>query len=533
MKPPASPWPAQEPRRAPNAMVATVNPLATAAAIQVLRQGGNALDAAVAAGAVLTVVEPWSGQLGGDAFILVCDGRTGKVTAVNGSGAAPHRATPELYQRLGDMPNRGWLAATVPGVVDAWQVALERFGTRSLSAMLEPAVEYADHGFPLTTRQCRSIEELTPVINAFPETAALFLPFGHPPRPGYLLKQPALARTLRGIQEHGAADFYQGEIASRLVSASEKAGGLFTLRDFSEHGTVVDDPLQTTYRGWTVVEQPPVSQGVIVLLALAILEQFDLPHLQSETADMIHLQVEAHKLALADRLAQLGDPRFQPMRIADLLSSAHARRQAQRLDRGHAGQIAAHALGPPDTTYLCVVDKDRNIASYIQSLYGGNGVLAGDTGILLNNRMACFTLEADSPNRVAPGKRPIHTLNSWLLFRDGGPRFAGGTPGAFWQVQTNLQVICQLIDYGADVQAALDAPRWTMGPQTSWSNTALKLEARFGDDVLQELQARGHEAQMVGAWAAGGSVQVIGLQPDGSLIGAGDPRPGTSSVIGY
>ncbi len=527
-------WPTQEPRRAPNAMVATVNPLATAAGIQVLREGGNALDAAVAAGAVLTVVEPWSGQLGGDAFMLLCDGRTGKVSAVNGSGAAPHAATLELFRRLGGVQRSGWLAATVPGVVDAWQVALERFGTRPLSALLGPAIDYAERGFPLTARQCRSIEGMARVASTFPETAAVFLPSGRPPRPGHLLKQRDLARTLRRIQTHGAADFYRGEIASRLVAAAENGGGLYSLRDLSEHRTFVEEPLQGSYRGWAVFEQPPVSQGIVVLLSLAILEQFDLPHLLPGSAETIHLQVEAHKLALADRLANVGDPRFHSIPTGELLSAAHARRQAQRIDRRRAGAIAAaHLVEHPDTTYLCVVDKDRNIVSYIHSLFGGNGVIAGDTGILLNNRMACFTVEEDSPNCVAPGKRPVHTLNSWMLFRDGSPRFVGGTPGSFWQIQTNLQLISQLVDVGADIQAAVDAPRWTMGLQASWSGTDLKLESRFGEDVFRELQERGHECEMIGAWAAGGSVQAIGLQPDGTLLGAGDPRPATSSVIGF
>lgn len=511
-------------------MIASVNVLASSAGLDVLRRGGNAVDAAVAAGAVLTVTEPWSGQLGGDGFLLVRSGETGQVTAINGSGAAPAAARLDAYAARGAIPETGWWATTVPGLVDAWRVALERFGSRSLAELLEPAIAYAEDGFPLTARQSRSVEEMAAAFT--PETAAIFLPGGSAPQPGYRLRQPALGRTLRRLQTAGPDDFYRGEIAAALVAASDHGGGLFSAQDLAEHRTVVLEPLRATYRGWTVYEQPPVSQGIVVLLALMTLEHFDLPHLAPASPETIHLQVEAYKLALADRLGHLGDPRFERVPIASLLSATRARLQAQRLDRRRAAALAPAPAGPPDTTYLCVVDSDRTIVSYIHSLYSGSGVIAGDTGILLNNRMAGFSLEPDSPNSLAPGKRPIHTLNSWLLFQDEQPRAVGGTPGAFWQIQTNLQVISQLVDFQAGAQAAVDAPRWTIGSQTDWSDTSLNLEARVGADVLTELQARGHAASMMGGWAAGGAAQLVTLEADGTLCGAGDPRPGTSTVLG-
>lgn len=514
-------------------MIASVNPLASAAGLEVLRRGGNAVDAAVAAGAVLTVTEPWSGQLGGDGFLLIRSGQTGQVTAINGSGAAPAAATAAAYEARGGIPETGWWAATVPGLVDAWRVALERFGTQPLPDLLEPAVGYAEAGFPLTARQCRSIREMAAVAAEFPEAAAIFLPGGSPPPPGYRLRQPGLARTLRRIQAVGPDDFYRGEIAASLVSASQQQGGLFCARDLADHRTEVAEPLRATYRGWTVYEQPPVSQGIVVLLALMILEQFDLPHLEPASAEAVHLQAEAHKLALADRLGYLGDPRFERVPTPFLLSAGHARAQAQRLDRRRAAAVAPFPREHPDTTYLCAVDRERTIVSYIHSLYAGNGVVVGDTGILLNNRMAGFALDPHSPNCLAPGKRPIHTLNSWMLFQDDLPRAVGGTPGAFWQIQTNLQVITQLVDFQADPQAALDAPRWTMGSQSDWSGRNLDLEARLGAEVVTELRQRGHPARLVGGWAAGGAAQLITLQPDGTLCGAGDLRPGTSAVLGY
>jgi gamma-glutamyltranspeptidase/glutathione hydrolase len=522
-------WPGQEARRAPHGMIASVNPLASAAGLAVLRDGGNAMDAAIAAGAVLTVVEPWSGQLGGDAFLLVASPKRGVVTAINGSGAAPLHSSIDHYLALGRIPESGWLAASVPGIVDAWQVALERFGTRSLGALLEDAIGYAETGFPLTTRQARSNAGMAGVAAAYPETRAIFFPDGRPPGAGFVLRQPALAASLRTIQAEGASAFYRGSIAEAIVAASDRGGGLFCARDLAEHRTDVLDPVQTSYRGWTVLEQPPVSQGLIVLIALNILEGFDPP---ADPADRIHLQVEAHKLALTERLDRVGDPASFPFLTDQLLSRQRGRELAARIDPQRAAALSGEGAGHPDTTYLCVVDEARNVVSYIHSLYAGNGVVAGGTGILLNNRMGCFSLDAKGPNRLAPGKRPVHTLNSWMLLENGTPRLVGGTPGSFWQVQTNLQLISNLIDLGMPVQAAVDAPRWTMGAQTSWSEANLSLEARFGDEVSRRLRERGHTVEVIGDWAAGGAAQLIRID-EGVLTGAGDPRPGSSSVIGY
>ena len=522
-------WPAQEPRRAPHGMIASVNPLASAAGLRVLRDGGNAMDAAIAAGAVLTVVEPWSGQLGGDAFLLVASGERGTVTAINGSGAAPHNATLDRYLPQGRIPESGWMAASVPGIVDAWRVGLERFGTRRLGALLADAITYAEAGFPLTARQARSNAEMAAIAVEYPETRAVFFPDGRPPGAGFNLRQPDLARTLRIIQAEGADAFYRGPIARAIVAASDRSGGLFSSRDLAEHRTDVLDPIQTTYRGWTVLEQPPVSQGLIVLIALNILEGLDPP---ADPSDRVHLQVEANKLALTERLNHVGDPASSPAVTDQLLSKERGYALARRIDPQRAAALEAEAAGHPDTTYLCVVDEARNVVSYIHSLYSGNGVVAGDTGILLNNRMGCFSLDEHSPNRLAPGKRPMHTLNSWMLLQNGTPQVVGGTPGSFWQVQTNLQLISNLIDLDMPLQAAIDAPRWTMGGQTSWSDPSLSLEGRFGESVTRSLRERGHQVRLIGDWAAGGAAQLIRIE-GGVLAGGGDPRPGTSSVIGY
>jgi gamma-glutamyltranspeptidase/glutathione hydrolase len=510
-------------------MIASVNPLASAAGLTVLREGGNGVDAAIAAGAVLTVTEPWAGQLGGDGFMLVRTAEDGRVTAINGSGAAPAAATIDRYTSLGGIPRSGWLAATVPGLVHAWGVALERFGSMSMARLLEDAVNLAEDGFPLTARQAKANAEMAPIGGAFAETAAVFYPQGQAPPAGFLLRQHNLGRTLRTLQREGPSAFYQGQIARAILKASSAAGGLFTEHDFAGHRTEVLDPVQTSYRGWTVIEQPPVSQGLIVLMALNLLECSELP---TEPVARVHHQVEAHKLALAERLRRLGDPAVTSVDLDPLLSKTRAKALAAEIDPRRARGLAPLPAGHPDTTYLCVVDEARNVVSYIHSLYGGNGVVAGDTGVLLNDRMCCFSLDRNSPNRLEASKRPIHTLNGWMLQRDGEPLTVGGTPGSFWQVQTNLQVISALIDGGLPLQAALDAPRWRMGPERSWTDASLELEGRFGQPTADALRRLGHQVHLIGDWAAGGAAQAISIDSS-SLIGAGDPRPGTSAVLGY
>jgi gamma-glutamyltranspeptidase / glutathione hydrolase len=509
-------------------MIASVNPLASAAGLRILRNGGNAVDAAIAAGAVLTVVEPLSGQLGGDAFMLIAGARPGSLTAINGSGAAPLASRLERF--AGGIPESGWLAATVPGIVDAWRVALDRHGTLPPAALFEDAIGYAEQGFPVTARLARNLREFMPVARAHPATLAAFAPDGQPPGEGALFRQPDLARTLRSLAQ-GLDGFYRGPIANAIVEASARSGGLFSARDLAEHRTDVLQPISTGYRGWTVLEQPPVSQGVILLIALNILESSPIP---DDPAARVHRQVEAHKLALDERVRRVGDPRFSRLDVQEILSKERAQILAARIDGGRAAPLPLQPAGHPDTTYLCVVDTNRTVVSYIHSLYasGGNGVIADGTGILLNNRMRCFNLEMDSPNQLAPGKRPMHTLNSWMLLRAESPVVVGGTPGSFWQVQTNLQLISNLVDHGMPLQMAVDAPRWTMGAATSWSEDALSLEGRFGAEAAARLKGWGHTVRLMGDWQAGGAAQLIRVD-DGVLTGAGDPRPGTSCVMGY
>jgi gamma-glutamyltranspeptidase/glutathione hydrolase len=517
-------------------MVATVNQLASQAGLRVLRQGGNAVDAAIAAGAVLTVVEPAIGQLGGDVFLLVYSAETGQVVALNGSGAAPLAAVREEYVALGGIPEHGLQAATIPGLVDAWEVAASRFGTLPLGTLLAEAIDLAQEGVRISHRTARGFANQADLIQRFPTTRRIFAPEGTLLGPGDLLVQRDLANTLTAIARDGAASFYQGEVAQRMLRFAHEQGAPFAARDLAEHRTLQLDAVSTRYRDLTVFEQPPVSQGLVMLLALNTLEQFDLSAFGAGSAEAVHLQVEAHKLAIADRLAYLGDPRFVRVPLGELLSREHAQRQAERIEARYAQPVLAPAVEFSDTSYLCVADGAGNVVSYIHSLMGsmGCGVVLGDTGVLFNNRMRGFALDPENPNVLAPGKRPVHSLNSYLVLQDGRPRWVGGTPGLYWQVQTNLQMVCNLIDFGMDLQTAVDAPRWQMGPATLLEQTELTVEDRFRPATVDGLRAKGHRVEVGGAWTAGGAVQAIRLDPAKQLLeGATDPRPGTGTVLSW
>src|SRR6184192_1637808 len=319
-------------------MIASVNPLASAAGLRVLQAGGNAVDAAIAAGAVLTVVEPLSGQLGGDAFLLIASTKETTVTAINGSGAAPLALSLERF--TGGIPESGWLAATVPGIVDAWRVALERHGTMAPAALFEDAIRYAEQGFPITARLARNLRDFIRVAAAYPATMAVFFPDGRPPNEGSVFRQPDLARTLRSLAER-LDDFYRGPIAAAITQASARGGGLFSSRDLAEHRTDVLQPISTTYHGWTVLEQPPISQGVILLIALNILETSQIP---TEPAARVHQQVEAQQLALSERLRRVGDPRVSPVDLQQIVSKNAPARSP--LGSTRAGRRRCHSSRP-------------------------------------------------------------------------------------------------------------------------------------------------------------------------------------------
>ncbi|NLH99062.1 MAG: gamma-glutamyltransferase [Chthonomonadales bacterium] len=505
-------------------MVAASQPLAVSAGIGILRDGGSFADAAIATSAVLAVVEPYNSHLGGDVFAIVWDQGARRALAFNGSGRSPQQLEPRRY--ADGIPIRGIRAATVPGMVDAWCAIHQRFGRLPLSRLLEPAIEYAENGFPagfryaqVFTAHAESGQDWTgPVLRELTGLTG-------PPRPGQTIRQPNLAQTLAAVASSGRQGFYEGRVAQAIVDHSRAMGGFFELSDLADHRTVVTQPLTTTYRGMTIHAQPPVSQGVILVEMLNILEGYDLAAWGFGTPRCVHAMVEAKKLAFADRIAMLGDPE----RVADmssvLASKDFAARRRSRLDMSHAGSADPEPEPGRDTTYFCIADREGNAISFIQSVYHafGCGVVVPGTGVLLNNRLTGFSLDPQSPNALAPAKRPIHTLNAYVVTDGPQLRYVGGTPGGDVQVQSNLQVITSLVDFQMNVQQAVEAPRWQHVPDGD--RMAIHAESRFGPELLRALEGLGHHVRRLGPWQHSSSYQLIEVDPNtGSYFGASDPR---------
>jgi gamma-glutamyltranspeptidase/glutathione hydrolase len=504
-------------------VVAADHVLAAEAGLAALRAGGTAMDAVLSAAAVMTVVQPHYSQLGGDAFILSYEARTGQAVAVNASGSAPRAATAERYRQAGGIPARGPLAVAGPGVVAGWAEAHSRAGRLPWPRLFDAAIEYAEHGFPVSVRLSRMLADHADLLRRYPATAAQFMPDGSPPAPGTTLRQPDLARTLRCIAETGRDGFYTGEVARAIAAAMRDAGGLLDEDDLRLTAAEVLAPIATTYRGYQVIEQPPVSQGFIVLAALNIIEAFDVASLAP--TDRVHLLAEAVKLAFEDRFTYAGDPRVVAMPTAWLISKERAaeRRAELRLDAVRDFHPPAGFPVPGDTTYLAAMDAEGNAAGLIQSIFAafGSAFVAPGTGVLFNNRLTGFSLVPGHPNELAPGKRTVHTLNSYMVLRDGRPLIVGGTPGADRQVQTNLQMLCALLDDGLDPATALDRPRWSVAP-----GRTIELEARFHADTARGLSERGWTVTFLEPWSPRtGRAQIIRRDPaTGALWAASDLR---------
>jgi gamma-glutamyltranspeptidase/glutathione hydrolase len=502
-------------------VIATSNYLATEAGMHILRQGGNCVDAIIAAAAVLNVVEPHCSHLGGDAFLIFHDGASGQVTAINSSGVAPAGLTPDLFGTT--IPPRGFLSSTIPGEVAAWDAALTRFGTMQPDQLLAEAIYYAERGFPVSRNLAGALDSAADMMAQFPSTAAVFMREGRALASGEILRQPDLAQTLKRLVYPGFRDFYEGETAERIADFWQQSGGVISADDLAAHEARVLEPLQTTYRGYTIYEQPPVSQGHILLQSLNMVDTFDLAAMGHLSAEAMHVCIEANKLAHADKDRYTTDPRFSPL-PEGLLSRQYAADRAMLIDMHQAMTFAPPPGSPPgaaDTTYLCCADGRGNAVSYIQSLFHGFGcgVVAEGTGVLLNNRACGFSLDPTHVNYLVPGKKTVHTLNTYMIFRDGRPVVVGGTPGGDVQVQTNLQVITGLLDFGRDPQQAAEDPRWTRHDARN-----ISLEARAPKKTFEGLQERGHPVDRIGPYAHGGRVQVIRIEDDGVLVGGSDPR---------
>jgi gamma-glutamyltranspeptidase/glutathione hydrolase len=517
-------------------MVASGHPLASAAGLQVLAGGGNAIDAAVAVAGVLGVAQPMMSGVGGDTFAVVFSRHEGRVWAMNASGPAPATATRDFFVARGytKMPLRGMLSPSVPGAVKAMEVCLRRWGSGrfTLAKLLEPAIRYAEEGVPVARRVAHWIREAEPVLAQYPSSAKVFLPGGRPPREGDVLVQRDLAKTLRQIAAGGADAFYRGPIAHAIGTYSQEHGGLLAAADLADYDVEVVEPVSTSYRGITVYTTPPPSQGFLLLEMLNLLEE--MPPVAWGSADWVHRGVEAKKLAFADRLAYVGDPRFVRNPLGVLLDKAYAARRRRDLDMTRAAEVPAGGLSEVtgDTTFFCTADVEGNMVAYITSLSAsfGCGELVEGTGIMLNNRAGRgFSLEAGHPNCIAPGKRTMHTLSPYLATRDGVPWLAWGTPGGDAQPQWNLQIFQNLVDAGMDLQAAIEAPRWHSFPGTDPATVdqpfELRIEEGYPAETLADLTRRGHRLKPMGEMEGGGGAQAImSDRARGVYLGASDPR---------
>ncbi|MFN0120922.1 MAG: gamma-glutamyltransferase [Blastocatellia bacterium] len=514
--------------RALNGMVATSQPLASAAGLRILQQGGNAIDAAVAAAAVLCVVEPMMVSPGGDLFAMIWDAKTKQLRALNASGRSPKALSIDELKKRGQtaIPEYGIHTVDVPGAVDGWVTLLKNHGTMTLAQVLAPAIGYAEQGFPVTeiiaTEWSAGLQHKG---NA--DFAATFLPKGRAPEPGEIFTNKNLAASLRKIAAGGRDVMYKGELARKIVKFAQAQGGTHTMADFAAHTSNYVDPISASYRGHTVYELPPNNQGLAALEMLNILEGYDVKSLGHNTAEYLHLLVEAKKLAFLDRAAHIADPAFYKAPLERLLSKEHAAELRKRIDMRQTMTASGGPRGGEDTVYLTVVDRDRNCVSFIQSIFSafGSGLVAGDTGIVLHNRGAGFSFDPASPNRLEGGKRPFHTLIPGMVFRDGKPWLTFGVMGGDMQAQGHVQVLLNMIDFGMDVQQAGEQPRFRDFER------GLALESAFPADVRRALESKGHKLTT----AAGqfGGYQAIMIDPvTGALAGGSDIRK-DGCAMGY
>jgi gamma-glutamyltranspeptidase/glutathione hydrolase len=506
-------------------VVATSQPLAAQAGLRILLQGGNAADAAVATAATLNVVEPMSTGMGGDAFVLIYWAQDRKVYALNASGRAPYAATLETFQRLGlkEMPVRGMLPVTVPGAPAGWADLVARFGRLGLDRVLQPAIDYAERGFPVSEGISRSWQGSEGLLRENAEASRVYLPGGQAPCAGQRFTSLDLARSLQALAECGPDAFYKGPIARAIVATSQHHGGLFTLQDLADHTSTWVEPIQTAYRGYQVYECPPNGHGIAALIALNVLGGYDIGALKFGSADNLHLKMEAMKLAMTDAGRYVADPEMADVPVQELLSSAYAdeRRALIKMDQA----ITAPKAGLPptghDTVYLCAADGEGNAVSFINSLYMGfgSGIVAEGTGIALQNRGNLFSLDPDHPNCIAPHKRPYHTIIPCMVTKEGKLAICFGVMGGFMQPQGHLQVLSNIVDHGMNPQQALDAPRFYFQHDNEFLT-----ETFYPKETYDALRSRGHVLAFGEGGVFGGG-QVIMVDPEsGALMAGSEPR---------
>ncbi len=536
--------PSDSPVLTKRGLVCSASPLAGAIGAQVLREGGNAFDAAIATAAAEAVTLPPMCGLGGEVFAVLYEASTGRMYGLVSSGPAPMRASRDHFVGLGyeKMPTSGPLSPAVPGEVRAWGAILERFGTRALGALIAPAADLADAGFPLPAAIGSDFAHLVgngKVLRDYPASAKAFLrPDGRPYEPGDVLVQKDLARSIRRVADGGVEEFYTGGLARDIAAAFAAAGGLIDEADLAGQAAhLTDDPPSVEFHGHRVFATPLPSHGVLTLEILSLLDGFDLAAMGHNTAESIHVMAEAKRLAYADRLAYVGDPEFVQVPTAELLSKEHAARRRALIDASRAadavpaGELTHSAAPSPHTSYFAIVDAAGNAISYIHSNSAvfGSGFVAEGTGILFNNRVGRgFSLDAGHVNVLEPGKRSVNTIHSYMVTREGALRFVGGTPGGDSQPQWNAQVLSRVIDHGMDVQEAADAPRWVHFPGTDPASIDREMELRmedgFDDDVRSGLVARGHKVVPYAEEMMVGAVQLIAIDPGTGVREGGTDR---------
>jgi gamma-glutamyltranspeptidase/glutathione hydrolase len=511
------PWP-RKPIFASN-VVATSQPLASQAGLSMLAAGGNAVDAIVATAITLTLVEPVSNGIGSDAFAIIWDGKT--LHGLNASGRSPAGWTPEFFAGQKAIPMRGWNSVSVPGCVSAWHEMSARFGKLPFGRLFEPAIRYGREGFLVSPTIARQWAQQAPELKTQPGFAEAFMPGGRTPAPGELFRFPEHAATLERIAATQGDAFYRGELAERIEAHAKANGAVMKVSDLAAHSPDWVEPQAVDYRGYTVHELPPNGQGIVALMALGMLEHFDLRSHPVDSADSLHLQMEAVKLAFADALAYVADPAAMPFAPKQLIDPAYLRERAKLIDLKRAQAFTAGQPPKGGTVYLTAADASGMMVSMIQSNYMGfgSGVVVPGTGISLQNRGACFVLKPGHPNQVAPRKRPYQTIIPGFVTRDGQPVMSFGVMGGTMQPQGHVQVMVRIADYGQNPQAASDGPRfrWVQGLE-------MNVEGGLAPSVLEDLARRGHKlTELKEGYMDFGSAQMI-WKLDGGYLAASDPR---------
>jgi len=516
-------------------IVASEHPLASQAGAQILAQGGNAIDAAIAANACMGVLSPMQCGMGGDLFAIIYDAKTGKLQGLNASGwsAAKLNAAYLRGQGLTKMPSNGVHVVTVPGCVSGWEFLQKQYARKELSELLAPAIEYAEKGAPVPEiiGGYWKLEEKKLAKEA--STSAVYLPGSRAPAVGEVFKNPDMAWSLREVAKGGARAFYGGAVAKKLVDYLAPKGSLLTAADFSEFAAEWVKPISTTYRGWTVYEIPPNGQGIAALMMLNIMENFPLGEWGNNSPNALHTMIEAKKLAYADMLGYIGDQRFGKVPIAQMLSKEHGKKRAQLIDAAKANcdVPATAAFNPgPDTTYLCVVDSEGNMVSLIQSIYNsfGSGLCAPGTGFVLHDRGALFNLQEGHPNELAGHKRPVHTIIPAMMEK-GETRIAFGIMGGWNQSQAHAQFVANVVDFGFNIQKALELPRFTKG---TFEGCDVKVEGRMPQSVIDDLKRRGHDVKVLESFSSDMGCGQAVLRDNATKVnfGASDPRKDGAAI---